>query len=298
MNKKERLILRSVVRTKYSPLSPDTLIENIAGKDKRAIENLVIGGYIEEVPRDVAGPRGTRRIINFYRATEKGLIKFKPFYKKWWYSMKTETALWIGIITILIATGSIIITSMSYIASVNEDKILNRPYIAVDPSGLDELNISKVKSDLDDFSEQLIEKQVRFIIENTGQSPAAFQVDLTELKEVGVVEIIPQKNTEGVIFPDESKEVEYLLEIHSSFPSTDLEKKEQEQYLKKMQSVIAGDMEYLSRIIITYDYLDKKSEGKYKTFIDQKFPKLNFSENNSGRIDGYGSTWIVSFDSE
>ncbi|MBU3926099.1 hypothetical protein KJ763_02945 [Patescibacteria group bacterium] len=109
--------------------------------------------------------------------------------------------------------------------------------------------------------------------------------------------MIPQENSYGVIFPGESKNISYLLEIHNHFPELPEEKKEMTEYLKIQKAVIEGEREYLSRIFVNYDYLDNKGQWNYRTLIDQKIPKTGFRANESFRLDGYSFIWVVSFDS-
>lgn len=203
-----------------------------------------------------------------------------------------------NIFLVLVSVGSLGVSLWVARDTNSRSEILNRPYIAVDSSGMStQLNVGKVKSDLNNFSEQLIEKHFEFSIKNLGQSPAAFSIDLSEFKEVGLKNIIPQENSSGVIFPGESKNVSYLLEIHSSFPPSDEEKGGGEEYLKRMKAVEDNRQKYMSRITITYDYLGNKKGAAFHTFIDEKFPKTYFSENAAARIDAFSSVWITSPDS-
>ena len=174
---------------------------------------------------------------------------------------------------------------------------INRPYIAVNVSQLEQLETGKVKSDLDNLSEQLIEKHLEFTIQNLGNSPAAFWVDLSDFIEPGVKNFIPQENSYGVIFPGESKGVRYLLEIENHFPNLPKEKEEMKKYIETLNAVIDGKRDHLSRIVIYYDYLNDKNEGNFKTLIDQKLPKTGFSKSEVARIDGYGFVWVTNFDS-
>lgn len=295
MNKKERIVLKKAVDSHEGQISPANIINGYAEGDQGLVERLVGRGYLERIYQFREGLHQSTYSIIFYAVTEKGLMEFAQPVQRCIFWAKNNVALWVGVFSVMVGALSIIFAGLGYSNSV---QVLNRPYIAVNPTGLDELRTGKIKSDLDNLPEQLIEKNINFILQNTGQSPAAFRIDLSEFEEVGITKVIPQQNTEGVIFPGESKEVLYLLEIHSSFPSSESEKKEQEAYLKKSREVIDGSRKYFSRIAIIYDYLDKKGKGEYKTFIDQTFPKTGFSENKIGRVDGYSHVWVVSFDSK
>lgn len=175
---------------------------------------------------------------------------------------------------------------------------INRPYIAANVSQLEQLNTGKVKSDLTNLSYQLIEKHLEFTIQNSGNSPAAFWIDISDFIEPGVKNFIPQENSYGVIFPGESKKVRYLLEIESHFPKSSTEKEEMKKYLKTQEAVLSGKKDYLSRIVIYYDYLNNKNEGNFRTLIDQKLPKTGFSKSEVVRMDLYSFVWVTSFDSK
>ncbi len=111
MNIEERKILKALTDDRRGLLSPADFVNGIAQHDRRAVENLVTGGYVEEVPQDVnGGHRGTYS-INFYRATEKGRNVFSPWRQKVWFNLKTETSLWVGISSIMIGVLSILISS-------------------------------------------------------------------------------------------------------------------------------------------------------------------------------------------
>ena len=105
MNEKERIILREVVN-RGGLLSPADLINGIAKQDRRSVENLVVKGYIEEVSQDVEGVKlGSTHSVNFYRATEKGLIEFSPRHQRLWFWLRGDVrTVIIAIITALVTT--------------------------------------------------------------------------------------------------------------------------------------------------------------------------------------------------
>jgi len=211
---------------------------------------------------------------------------------------KTKARLWgfsfadVGLFFSNIAL--VMVTALTLTTTVIENGVLNRPYIAVDTTELAKLETGQVKSNLEDYSNQLIQKNLEFTIANMGRTPATFSIDLSEFREVGVVQIIPQENSVGVIFPGESKKVHYLLEIRSHFPPTVEEINEHEQYLVRMKALRDGKDEYMSRIAIRYDYLGQNDQERFRTLIDQKLPKTGFSENEAARIDGYSFVWVTS----
>lgn len=106
MTENEKRILKAVV-DRGGLLSPADLINGIAQRDRKSVENLVVRGYLEEVPQDVKGVRlGSTYSLNFYRATEKGLLVFSPWYAKVWHGMKGDVR------TIVISAITALITAL------------------------------------------------------------------------------------------------------------------------------------------------------------------------------------------
>ncbi len=115
MTENEKRILKAVV-DRGGLLSPADLINGIAQHDRKPVENLVVRGYIEEVPQDVKGIRlGSTYSLNFYRATEKGLLVFSPWYIKMWHGLRGDVR------TILIAAITALITS---VIAISVEKLL------------------------------------------------------------------------------------------------------------------------------------------------------------------------------
>jgi hypothetical protein len=105
MSNDEKKILRAVVN-RGDLFSPADLINDIAQHDRKSVENLIVRGYLEEVPQDMKGvKRGTTHSVLFYRATEKGLLVFSPWYSKIWHAMKDD------IRTVVISAITALITS-------------------------------------------------------------------------------------------------------------------------------------------------------------------------------------------
>ena len=108
MTKQEKIILRSAIDSNEGLLSPAILINSIAGRDRQSVENLVVQGYLEEVPRELSDNHHGYYTENFYRVTAKGLTLFAPGYTKLW--------LWIQhdirtiVITVITATITTVIT--------------------------------------------------------------------------------------------------------------------------------------------------------------------------------------------
>ncbi len=105
MTENEKRILKAVV-DRGGLLSPADLINGIAQRDRKSVENLVVRGYLEEVPQDVKGVRlGTTYSLTFYRATEKGLLVFSPWYIRMWHGLRGDVR------TIVIAAITALVTS-------------------------------------------------------------------------------------------------------------------------------------------------------------------------------------------
>ena len=106
MTEDEKRILKVVV-DRGGLLSPADLINGVAKQDRKPVENLVVRGYLEEVPQDMKGIKlGSTYSLNFYRATEKGLLVFAPWYQRMWHSLKGD------IRTVVIAAITALITSV------------------------------------------------------------------------------------------------------------------------------------------------------------------------------------------
>lgn len=106
MTENEHKILKLVVN-QGGLLSPNELINIIAKQDRKSVENLVVRNYIEEVPQDVKGIKlGSTYSENFYRATEKGLLIFSPWYTRVWCGIKGD------IRTIVISAITALVTSL------------------------------------------------------------------------------------------------------------------------------------------------------------------------------------------
>lgn len=106
MTKNEQRILKAVV-DRGGLLSPADLINGIAQHDRKSVENLVVKRYLEEVPQDMKGIKSeTTYSLNFYRATEKGLLAFSPWYIKLWQGIKGN------IPTVIISAITALITSV------------------------------------------------------------------------------------------------------------------------------------------------------------------------------------------
>ncbi|TRZ78502.1 hypothetical protein D4R87_00415 [bacterium] len=108
MTKKEKEILKKAIEYKKGLLSPAILINSIAEQDRRSVENLVVKKYFEEVPQYKENFKGDYFTVNFYRVTEKGLLKFSPWYQKVWLVACGDVRT--VIITIITASVTTLIT--------------------------------------------------------------------------------------------------------------------------------------------------------------------------------------------
>ena len=108
MDKKEKEILRKIFLYHERLLSPATLINSIAEHNERLVQSLVAKKYIEEVPRDKIGLGGSVSVINFYRITEKGLMVFASWYKKFWKFFTNDMAKILSIIATILSIIAII----------------------------------------------------------------------------------------------------------------------------------------------------------------------------------------------
>ena len=99
-------ILKAVAKHHTGLLSPADLINGIAGRDEKSVNNLVAKGYLEEVSRDNPGFGAQPTYsINFFRITEKGLIQLAPRREKIWFSMKGD------IRTVVVAAITSVVTT-------------------------------------------------------------------------------------------------------------------------------------------------------------------------------------------
>jgi len=194
ITKKEKKILEELVKNSEGLLSPATFISSIAKHDKRAVENLVIMGYVEEVPQHKPGlTPGSTYVLNFYRATQKGIMLFAPLHKRAWFEFKNNVALYIGIISIVCSTITIILyfntldISREEVERANKEfQLRMRPYLVVDSIDAD-------------FNEDNKSAKYTMHIKNVGTLPAK----IVE-KSVFCVDVNGQQTPAGKIVPDKT----------------------------------------------------------------------------------------------
>jgi len=111
----EKEILQKAISHNVGLLSPVDMINGIAKRDRKSVENLVVRGYLEEVPVDKTGLQGNTYTLQFYRVTEKGLNVFEPWYKKLWFMMKGDVrTIIISVITAVVSTIAILLINQLF----------------------------------------------------------------------------------------------------------------------------------------------------------------------------------------
>ncbi|MDE2031217.1 MAG: hypothetical protein KGI58_03110 [Patescibacteria group bacterium] len=101
MTRKEKDVLKLSIERKGGLYSPADMINGIASQNRQLVENLVVKGYLEEVPTQIQ----TGTTYNFYRVSHKGLMVFNPWYKRLWYFLKGDLrTVIVSVITALITT--------------------------------------------------------------------------------------------------------------------------------------------------------------------------------------------------
>jgi len=109
MNKIEKDILRKVKEHHKGRLSPADMINGIAHRDEKAVEHLMIYGYLEQAPEYISRRNGNEKFM-FYRITEKGLNMFEPLHKRIWFFIRGDLrVIFVSVITSIIIT---ILTSL------------------------------------------------------------------------------------------------------------------------------------------------------------------------------------------
>jgi len=170
MNNEEKQVLKAVVEHTSGLLSPATLINGIAHGNRRVVENLVVKGYLEEVPQDRPFRRDRTYSLNFYRITEKGIMQFAPGYKKAWFAFKNDVVLYIGLasmfIGISVAFGVPLYQKMTEehaeIQAVYKNLVVNQDIFISNSNGVRELIKRGAISDLPElFIEDDISKDAR-----------------------------------------------------------------------------------------------------------------------------------------
>ncbi len=108
MTPNELKILKTIVEDSRGLLSPANLINGIAQGDRRSVEHLVAGGYLEEVDQDQQSHAGTYT-IKFYRATNKALMKFEPRGKRFLNFILYDKHNLFVLLSLLISIGALIV---------------------------------------------------------------------------------------------------------------------------------------------------------------------------------------------
>lgn len=110
MSKDEKRVLKALVEDRTGIMTPSDLIGDVAKRNRRLVENLVVKGYIEEIPQTYNPwpglPGSTLRTITCYRATHKGLMVFNSWYEKAWFALRGDLR------TIIVSVITAAITSL------------------------------------------------------------------------------------------------------------------------------------------------------------------------------------------
>ncbi|MFA6095421.1 MAG: hypothetical protein WC767_01100 [Candidatus Paceibacterota bacterium] len=103
MNKEEKEVLNKVLNHPTGLLSQSDWLNILPNRDTRVGHSLITSGFVEEVTRLV---KVTQIEATFYRITEKGRNALKPFYKRFWISIKGDLrTITVSAITSLVTTA-------------------------------------------------------------------------------------------------------------------------------------------------------------------------------------------------
>lgn len=162
MTRKEKVVLKDSVQNERGQISEGEMYEYADGNQK-IIEHLLIWGYLERVsrPQIVNGQVAPPSI--YYVVTEKGLNRVGSMPKRIWFNFKSQSTVWVGIISVIVSITALI-TTIYFLyyqnKRQNEDFILrNRPYLVI--ASTEVLNV--VPSDAANY---------KAIIKNVGILPA------------------------------------------------------------------------------------------------------------------------------
>jgi hypothetical protein len=150
MNKKEKEILKKAVEDPTGLLSPVDLINGIAKHDRRAVQNLISKGYIEEVTKDLPGPTlGITYPQDFYRVTDKGLIEFQPWFRRFWFNFKKDPALVVGVASIFFGLVSSWASIYAINNSIQENRLKSQAtYLTYSPNYNEVIRFKEFESDV------------------------------------------------------------------------------------------------------------------------------------------------------
>jgi hypothetical protein len=129
MNKEERLILKAAIDHHKGLLSPAELINSIANGNRKRVENLVIKGYLHEVPQSIADFPNGQKTLHFYRVSEKGINYFASWYKRVWFDFKYNTTLYLAVASIIFGIISSIASWYTVQNSIKANIISEQPFL-------------------------------------------------------------------------------------------------------------------------------------------------------------------------
>jgi hypothetical protein len=131
MTKKEKEILKKLVNHPLGLLSPVEFINGVAEHNKKAVENLVSMGFVDEVPKDISDNiHGTTKTLNFYRASEKGINQFAVWYKRLWFNFKNNITLYLAIASIIFGIISSVTSWYTVQNSIETNIISEQPFLS------------------------------------------------------------------------------------------------------------------------------------------------------------------------
>lgn len=135
MTEKEKLVLRKAIDSKQGQLSPVDMISGCAGGDQGAVEALVSKGYLERIYQFREGLHNATYSIIFYAVTEKGYVVFAPTLNRIWFNFKAQTAVWVGLISVIVSIGALVSTLYFGYKQNQRDSeefvLRNRPYLVL-----------------------------------------------------------------------------------------------------------------------------------------------------------------------
>jgi hypothetical protein len=158
-------------------------------------------------------------------------------------------------------------------ATVQEQRNIDRPYIEVDVSGLEQqlrVQYSNPSTTLEDFyasKPNLYNGSFSFAVSNVGKLPARYFVDLSQfhlrnLEIVGSSTIFSPISSQGILFPNQSTTIKYEYTGVDNWQSS----------LSKNQ--IKNTLAESSSIRIFYGYVDN-SELSFETLLTEEAAEQN-----------------------
>lgn len=292
MNKKEKEILTAIVKDPRGLLSPSDFINGLAKNNRRSVENLVIGGYVAEVQEhktNLLGDKVINNVYNFYRATEKGVARISPFHRRWWFSLKNQTALWVGISSIVIGIVGLVISVLVFQHSIKTSRAVNRPYLNADPSKMQvqlrtQHSNPQVASAMEAYDPVDFNNSFSFTITNIGKLPAKYHIDLNSFQPriTGIKKILMPVHNDDIIFPNQT--IELIYDIQGTYDP------------KNTSSIkeVIDNWKKPSQIKIQYSNPEDK-KWQFETLINQEAVERNCDLIPTPGQQCVPADWVVRF---